>query len=419
MKRRCFIHAYCVLALHMALSACGRSELELLAGEYAPANSNANLGFNGFADAAPGGHKCSGTWSFASPVTYAAGGVPFAIAAGDFNRDGYIDLALANYAYVGMLSVLFNDGNGTFGTPTTYAVGQSTCSVAVGDFNRDGYPDVVVTNIDDNTLSVLFNAGDGTFHAPVTLAPGTAPDSVAVGDFNHDGLPDLAVVNDYWPNNVEVFFDTGKGTFGAPATGSVTYWPSSVVAADFNRDGLPDLAYANVGQGTVGVLLNTGSGAFGTELAYPEAADADTGSIAVGDFNGDGYPDLVAANDFMPGNVVVMLNALNASFDTQVSYATGDPVAEPGEYGGEVAVGDFNGDGHSDIAVTNNYSTDVGVLLNTGNGTFVAQATYGAGHAGINIAAIAVGDFNGDGVDDIATANGWAYSVSVLLSACK
>jgi len=362
--------------------------------------------------------RCAGTWSFATQTKYAAKGMPSAIAVGDLNGDGHTDLAFANYNVAGTVSVLLNMGDGTFGTATTYAVGNSPESIAVGDLDGDGALDLVATNIDDNTISVLLNAGNGTFRAQVTYAAGNSPGSVTVGDFNQDGLPDLAVVNDDLPNNLSVFFNAGRGRFRAPVTYSETYWPSSVVAADLNRDGVLDLAYANMGQGTVNVLLNTGEGAFGACQSYFETADADTGSIAVADFNRDGYPDIVAANDFVPGGVVVLFNSGDGSFGTQVAYLTGAPVSEMGEFGGAVAVGDFNGDGQPDIAAVNNFATNVGVLLNAGDGTFGVASTYAAGYAGASFEAIAAGDFNADGVDDIATANG-DYTVSVLLSQCQ
>ena len=362
--------------------------------------------------------RCTGAWTFAPQKTYAAKGVPFAIAVGDFNRDGHPDLAFANYGTPGAAGLLFNTGDGTFGEAVSYPVGNSPESIAVGDFNGDGAPDLVVSNIDDNTISVLLNIGRGAFRSQVTYAAGRSPNTVTVGDFNLDGAPDIAVVGEDLQDNLRLYFNAGGGAFGVPVTYSQNYWPSGVVVADFNRDGLPDLAYANPGQGTVNVLLNNGGGIFGAGQTYTETAYADTGSIAVGDFNGDGFPDLVLANNFMAGNVIVMINAGNGTFGAQVTYATG-PDAGIGNYGGSVAVGDFNGDGHPDIAVTNDAATNVGVLLNSGDGTFGAQTTYAAGLAGYNFAAIVTGDFNGDGVDDIVTANGWNYSVSVLLSQCR
>jgi hypothetical protein len=317
-------------ALGIVWSACGRSALEFLPSEAADSSADSvsrrdsataiDVKTNTRADGVSDTAHCAGTWSFAPQATYATKGAPSAIAVGDFNGDGHPDLALANYGPAGAVGVLFNSGDGTFGAPVTYSVGNSPESIAVGDFNGDGAPDLVVTNINDNTIGVLLNAGNGTFHPQVTYAVGNSPNSLAVGDFNHDGSPDLAVANGDWPCNLSVFFNAGKGTFSTPVTYSASYWPSYVVAADFNRDGVPDLAYADMGQGgTVDVLLNTGNGAFGTSLASPDTANAETSSIAVADFNGDGYPDLVAANDFVPGNMVVMLNSGNGAFGTQVT----------------------------------------------------------------------------------------------------
>ncbi len=148
------IRAYSVLAFPIVLSACGRSEIDLYATDYAPADSSTNFGFHDFVDAAIDTPKCKGAWGFAPQAAYPTKGAPFAIAVGDFNRDGYPDLALAYYNDTGTVGVLFNAGNGTFGAPTAYAVGTAPVSIATGDFNRDGYPDLAVTNIKDGTLYV-------------------------------------------------------------------------------------------------------------------------------------------------------------------------------------------------------------------------------------------------------------------------
>jgi hypothetical protein len=411
-----------VVCLAVIVSSCGRSELDFVRGVDAATDSAPSTDgrSTSVADAPSEARACS--WGFAPAVAYnQAPGVPFAIAVGDFNDDGHPDLAVAHYASSGSVGILLNRGDGSFRPQVTYAAGDSPVSIAVVDFNGDGHPDLVVANSNDNTVSVLYNSGDGSFRPQVTYAAGQAPDSLAVGDFNGDGLQDLAAANaGDSAQNIEVWFNAAccDDNFGPPVTYAVPYWPSSLVAGAF-KNGAVDLAYANQGQGTVNVMLNAGvNGALSAPSAYLETASAATGSIAVGDFNADGLPDIVAANSFAPGNVVVMVNEA-ATFNTQVTYATGAPPPIEGNYGGNVAVGDFNADHHPDIAVTNGYAGTLGVLLNDGTGAFGAGATYSLGRLSSDVVGMVAADFNGDGADDIATANGWNDSITVLLSVCE
>ncbi len=120
------------------------------------------------------------------------------VAVGDFNGDGLPDLAVT-VTGGSAVSVLLNEGGGTFAAPVSYAVGvgqQPLPQVAVGDFNGDGWLDLAVVNSGADDVSVLLNQGGGTFAAPVVFAVGHGPIALAVGDFNGDGKPDLAVVNE-------------------------------------------------------------------------------------------------------------------------------------------------------------------------------------------------------------------------------
>src|SRR6266446_3597740 len=163
------------------------------------------------------------------------------------------------------------------------AAGRSPDSVAVGDFNGDGRLDLATANFDSNDVSVLLGNGDGSFQAALTAAAGRGPSSVAVGDVNGDGKLDLVVVNLVAGDSasVSVLLGNGDGTFQAARISSTGgSRPASVAVGDFNGLGKPDLAVANSGSGSVSVLLGNGDGTF---LARPFAAGAV--SVAVGDFN--------------------------------------------------------------------------------------------------------------------------------------
>jgi hypothetical protein len=178
--------------------------------------------------------------------------------------------------------------------------------------------------------------------------------------------------------------------------------PIAVAVGDFNGDGKPDLAVANLSGNTVSILLGNGDGSFQTPAAYRvEGAPI---AVAVGDFNGDGKPDLVVSTSG-GDSVAVLRGQGDGTFQPAGMYGVGSGP-------GAVVVGDFNGDGKADIAVENFATHDVSVLLGRGDGTFAAAVSYGAG---LSPGGLAAGDFNGDGVLDLAVANHNSHNVSILL----
>src|SRR6266700_2921229 len=236
---------------------------------------------------------------------------PSGIAVGDFNGDGKLDLAVANYGD-NSFSVLLGNGDGTFQPPRTLPIGTHPALVAVGDFNGDGKPDLAISSVGDNTVSVLLGNGDGTFLAPQVTPVGLNPWYFAVGDFNGDGKLDLAVADYGCPldctsspsNTVTVLLGNGNGTFLPGPSLTVGNGPAGVAVGDFNGDGKPDLAVANLNDNTLSILLGNGDGTFQAPQTF-----AGVGTkpyfVAVGDFNRDGKPDLVITNHL--GNTVTVL----------------------------------------------------------------------------------------------------------------
>ena len=295
-------------------------------------------------------------------------------------------------------------------------------SVAMGDFNGDGKPDVVAANAETSDVSVLLNTtapGDTTFSFAVhqDFEAGDRPQSVAIADFNSDGRPDIITRNDFSGISVLLNQTTLGDTTPAFAHHQFTgaSGATSVAVGDFNGDAKPDIVIANFTP-RVFVLLNTTvPGASNPSFAAAQdfaAADSAVESLAVGDFNGDGKTD-IAAGDGNSNFVSVLLNTTVSApilaFADSNSFQTGNQ--EP-----SVTVGDFNGDGRADIAAAGQFDY-VSVLLNTttpGNATpsfAPSQDFRSPGRL-----SIAIADFNGDGRPDIVTATSGEQWFSVLLN---
>lgn len=236
------------------------------------------------------------------------------IATGDFNGDGIADLALAIDSLIpgvpGTVVVELGQGDGTFRlSPTTSATGVVPSAIATGDFNRDGRLDLAICNAGSNDVTVLLGNGDGTF-TPSLLSPttGFSPFMIVAADFNGDGLVDLATLDilgaDNGVQSVHVLLGKGDGTFTAAPTVSTSFSADNVNLAltvgDFNGDGTADLAFVsgihNNGP-RLAIALGNGDGTFapiqllqpcsGQFCGFPDL-------LAAADFNGDGLSDLAS-----------------------------------------------------------------------------------------------------------------------------
>jgi Bacterial Ig-like domain (group 3)/FG-GAP-like repeat len=303
--------------------------------------------------------------------------------------------------------------------------------VAIADVNGDSKPDVVVAyqgNSGDGSVAVFLGNGDGTFQSPATYDSGAhLAYSVAIADVNGDGKPDLVVANGCTPTScgegsVGVLLGNGDGTFQAArtfASGGWNYYGSQAVIADVNGDGKSDVVVSNcapIGSGdgctdggVLGVLLGNGDGTFQPVTTYATGGEAS--SLAVGDVNGDGKLDLIAAN--YDDTVAILLGNGDGTFQPAVLYGAGVDGVHT------VAVADVNGDGKPDLLVGScgSYgcgggpdSGGVGVLLGNGDGTFQPVVTYDAEW----VMEIVVADVNLDGKPDVVLAD-WAGDVGVLL----
>ena len=339
------------------------------------------------------------SFAAANQLTNGQGNFADGIAVGDFNKDGYLDIAVS-YLEDSNVQVLLNNESSGFNPSTTYAVGKQPYWIASGDLNGDGYPDLVTANTTDGTVSVLLNngkGGNGTFAAAVPYTVGKQPYQVAIGDINGDGYPDLAVTN-YGANTVSILMGSKTGTFTPSATTlSTCANPYGVAIGDFKHNGYPSVAVTCYSAAQLEVFPNNGNGTFGTPAIY--TTDTDPSSLVVGDFNRDNKLDIVVANttanvvDFFAGN------GNNTFLNSKQSPSLNFPDS--------IAAGDFNGDGILDIVgVAPNFNA-VELTLGVGDGTFGTFQQRAAGEFGAKTQpwAVAAGDFNNDGKLDIVTAN--------------
>jgi len=348
----------------------------------------------------------NGNGTFKSPVPYAADTSPNAVAVGDFNGDGLLDLATCNFGLNGPLtgdvSILLGKGDGTFRTALNYPTGAPGNMIVAADLNGDGHLDLAVAS-EGLYVSVLLGNGNGSFQPSVNYGGGTDVGMVA-GDFTGNGRLDLALV-DTVTQGVDLLLNIGKGAFEAARffTLASDVSEEGVVAADFNGDGKLDLATSGGS-----VLLGNGNGTFQTPVPFATGGGS---SIAAGDFNGDGKIDVVTVGIFGEPLSLSLGNG-NGTFQAATEIA---PICGP-----FVTTGDFNGDGKLDLAVVSNTSECGGtpglaVLLGNGDGTFKPPAFYPIGNQ-TYFSTIAVGDFSDDGKPDLAVCNGADNTIDILLN---
>jgi hypothetical protein len=344
----------------------------------------------------------NGDGTFQPPRSFEVNELPRSIAVGDFRHIGRLDVALGGVQDV---VVLLGNGDGTFQSPVHYYAG-STSSIAVGDFRGDGHLDIAVTNRSAGLIGVFLGNGDGTFQSVRFSPAGRDPNGIAVGDFNEIGRDDIVVTNSF-ANQASVLESNGDGTFQPPVSYAVGTNPVAVAVGNFTVSGHRDIVVADKGATNgsgagLSVLVGDGSGGFQT-TGLINAGVAPI-AVAVGDLNGDGTQDIAVSDEghSTNGRVQVLLGNGDGTFAPAATYFAGP-------FGTSLVLGNIHGDGIDDIAVGNEGST-VDLLTGNGDGTFLSATNFAID---IGASDVAVGDFNGDGLQDIVAAN--SNSLSLFL----
>ena len=348
--------------------------------------------------------------TFTGPGQLIQSGAPVSTAAADFNGDARPDLAVVN-SNSNNIGVFLNIGGGTFGPATTFpAGGPFPWDIITADFNEDGRLDLAVTVRNAPGVAVHLGNGNGTFSAPVLFPTAGGPISVAAGDYNEDGNLDLAVAAFSF---ISILLGNGAGSFGAPLNvNSTTPW--DIIAEDFDSDGHLDLATAQPFSNRVSILLGFGNGAFAPETYL--AVQTNPRSIVAGDFNNDPRLDLAVSNQDS-GTISILLATGPGTFAPAVHYPTtipGDPNPNP-PFPSPVDLGDFNGDGETDLAVTNFGRNNFVVLTGTGTGTFNAAVPFGVVPSPVDVT---VADVDGNGSPDVVVTSILPDFVSIFMNAC-
>jgi hypothetical protein len=334
------------------------------------------------------------------------------VTAGDLNDDGNLDVATANY-YSDDITVFLGDGESGLTSSFTASCAGQPAAIASGNLDEDNTDrDLVVAKELANKIGVFIGNGDGTFEDEVEYDMGNSPAGIVLADFNGDEKLDVATA-DLFGETVSVRLGVGDGTFGElmqTAVGGGPYW---LAAGKLDDDDVIDLAVSLYDEipGRLGTLIGNGDGTFlfaGTAAAA-EVEDSPVG-VALADFNKDGKLDAGVATESFD-SVDVLLGNGDGTFGTFTPYPVGG-------FPETVAAGDYNGDGIVDLASADAFGTldfdsSVSVLLGNGDGTFAEAMSFGVDPGPFGIVAA---DLNDDRLPDLVTANIDFTTISVLVN---
>jgi len=337
--------------------------------------------------------------SFSTQPAISVDTSPIFVSSGDLNNDTNADITVVSNGE-SKIEIIPGQPSGALGFLTD--VGNNPTKSLTGDLDGDGIADKVVLNRNDNSISLFKGDGKGLFTSlatPIVTANDTRDASLV--DLNNDGILDLVIV--FGASGLRVYLGQGLGTFASPDSYGASTQPEAIATGDFNDDGFLDIVVACSGIGRVSFFPGVGDGTFGSR------SDSNTGAqpvdLVAADLNFDGRVDLaVAQASELGGSVGVMISSGDGTFLTPVHYQ-----AESGVL--EVTAGYYNSDGFVDLAVLNATTASVSIFLSGGDGTFSTASNY---FSGFDPSGMSSGDFNGDGRVDLIVGNGVNQTVTIL-----
>jgi hypothetical protein len=326
----------------------------------------------------------------------------------DFNKDGFPDIVVANVEDSSVTILTGNDqGKFTEALGSPFFANRFPNDIVITDFNKDGHLDLGIANTEVSFLTVLPGNGKGQFQqaagSPFIVSAKPHTHGIATGDFNGDGYPDLAT--DSWGvDSVLVIFGDGSGNFGEQNSYKVGKRPyQRLRVADVNKDGRPDIVTTNLEGNNATVLLGMGVGKFHEAQGSPfPSGDAPFG-VAIGDVNGDNNPDLAIVN--APTITAESkgkdgLTVLGGDGSGEFLPLKGSPF-KTGKSPSRIAIGDISGDGINDIVVTNYNDKSISIFYMNKNGVAESNIINVGNHPD----GVAIHDMNRDGKNDIVVSN--------------
>ncbi len=359
---------------------------------------------------------------FASRVDFTAGNNPYCLAIGDIDGDGKPDICATNYnsPSISVFRNISTTGTIVFAAAVNFTAYPGPWGIALGDFDGDGKLDMAVANNNSPyNISVFRNTstpGNISFATRIDIPTGTLPYMIAVADLDGDGKPDIASPN-WISSNVATFRNTstvGNISFAAHVDFATGADPEGIAIGDIDGDGKPDMAVAGYGTSVASVFRNIST--VGTINFAPKVdftTQTNVSHIAIGDLDGDGKPDLALSSLSYNGFSALRNTSSvgSVSFAPKVDFLTGN-------YPEGIAMGDLDGDGKPDIVTGDLTAGSISTLHNTsivGTLSFAAHQDY---LAGVHAYGVVIGDMDGDARPDIAVANSNATTISTFLNQC-
>ncbi|CAF2835608.1 unnamed protein product [Rotaria sp. Silwood2] len=355
--------------------------------------------------------------SFAAQVSYSTGyqSWPVGITVGDFNGDNQLDIAASNYN-MNNVAIFIGYGNGTFAPVMIFSTGDGSSPrfLQACDFNNDGILDIAAANYGTNNIVVIFGFGDGTFLLGIAYETGigSGPTALAIGNFDNGTRFDIVVINEA-TSTICIFFAYDTELYAGVTSYRMGFGsqPHSLAIGDLNNDSRLDVVVANYGTDNVGIAIGRSHGVFDITIAYSTGVGSAPYSVSLADFNNDNQIDIVVTNS-ETDNIAILLGYGNGTFVIEATYSTG---ARSRPY--TIVVSDFNNDNIPDIAIANSGTNNIFLLYGYGNGYFGNETSYALGY-GYRPYSIAIKDLNQDSWVDIVIACYGTDHVETLIKMC-